>query len=435
MDNRNPTILVVDDEPNNLRVLSTILTKHGYKVQKAIGGNLAVSAASTAPPDLILLDIMMPQINGYEVCKKLKSIDETREIPVIFLSGLDQTTDKVKAFESGGVDYITKPFQVDEVLARIENQLTLRNLQKQLQKQNNYLQQQIEARKLAEQKKDEIISVVSHELRTPLSCIRTAIDLLLTGRYGMLEPKGQHFLDIALLNTDRLLRLLNDLLDLERIEAGIDMTCRENCDIAELMVAAAESLQATAEQAEVTLSVSTVPVQRCVNSDHIIQVLTNLLSNAIKFSPPGSTVWLNAELLDSEDQKNKLTPAFSPLSEEGKKIQQNQNFLTQNSLIPQTNSPDLLIKIKDQGRGIPSDKLELIFNRFQQVLPSDAHQKGGSGLGLAICRSIVQQYGGQIWVESNPGMGSTFYFTLPDLAGDCLEPPDDSAVTVGVAAR
>ena len=149
MDNRNPTILVVDDEPNNLRVLSTILTKHGYKVQKAIGGNLAVSAASTAPPDLILLDIMMPQINGYEVCKKLKSIDETRKIPVIFLSGLDQTTDKVKAFESGGVDYITKPFQVDEVLARIENQLTLRNLQKQLQKQNNYLQQQIEARKQA----------------------------------------------------------------------------------------------------------------------------------------------------------------------------------------------------------------------------------------------------------------------------------------------
>lgn len=407
MDTPNTTILVVDDEPNNLRVLSTILNKRGYKVQKAICGNLALKAAIAAPPDLILLDIIMPKINGYEVCKKLKSIENTREIPVIFLSALDQTTDKVKAFELGGVDYITKPFQVEEVLARIENQLTIRNLQNKLQNQNNLLQREIEARKQAEQKKDELISIVSHELRTPLACIRTALELLNTGHYGVLETKGHQFIDIALTNSDRLLRLLNDLLDLERIEAGIDLTSRENCNIADLMEQAVDSLQAMAEQAEVRLSVSTIPVKRYVNPDHIIQVLTNLIGNAIKFSPPGSTVWLAAQL-----QANPGEEAESDIL-----------------------SQDLTISVKDRGRGIPSDKLESIFSRFEQVYPSDAHQKGGSGLGLTICRSIVEQYGGRIWVESSLGGGSTFYFTLPDLSANYPEFSQGSEREIDLAAR
>ena len=407
MDTRNTTILVVDDEPNNLRVLSTILNKRGYKVQKAICGNLAIKAAIAAPPDLILLDIIMPKINGYEVCKQLKSIDNTRDIPVIFLSALDQTNDKVKAFEIGGVDYITKPFQVEEVLARIENQLTIRKLQNKLQKQNDRLQREIEARRQAEEKKDELISIVSHELRTPLACIKTALELLSTGHYGALEAKGHQFIDIALMNTERLLRLLNDLLDLERIEAGIDLTCRENCNIADLMEQAVDSLQAMAEQAQVTLSVSTVPVKRYVNPDHIIQVLTNLLSNAIKFSPPGSTVWLTAQLQAPPGEKAQSDP------------------ICQN----------LLMSVKDRGRGIPSDKLESIFGRFEQVYPSDSHQKGGSGLGLTICRSIVEQYGGQIWVESSLGGGSTFYFTLPGLPDNYPEFYEESERGIDLAAR
>jgi two-component system, sensor histidine kinase and response regulator len=407
MDTPNTTILVVDDEPNNLRVLSTILNKRGYKVQKAICGNLALKAAIASPPDLILLDIIMPKINGYEVCKKLKSLENTKEIPVIFLSALDQTTDKVKAFELGGVDYITKPFQVEEVLARIENQLTIRKLQNKLQQQNDRLQREIEARKQAEEKKDELISIVSHELRTPLACIRTALELLSTGHYGVLKDRGNQFIDIALTNSDRLLRLLNDLLDLERIEAGIDMTCRENCNIADLMEQAADSLQAMAEQAEVTISVSTIPVKRYVNPDHIIQVLTNLLSNAIKFSSPGSTVWLKAQLPATPEENKESNPQ----------------------------SQELTIEVKDRGRGIPSDKLESIFGRFEQVYPSDSHQKGGSGLGLAICRSIVEQYGGKIWVESSLGGGSTFYFTLPDLPANYPELSPESELTIDLAAR
>ncbi|NEP11433.1 MAG: response regulator [Symploca sp. SIO2C1] len=144
-------ILIVDDTPDNLRLLSTMLESQGYQVRKAINGQIALRGVIMAPPDLILLDINMPQMNGYEVCEKLKSLEQTSEIPVIFISALDQTLDKVKAFEMGGVDYITKPFQIKEVLARIENQLTIHRLQKQLKEQNQRLQAEITVRQRAEE--------------------------------------------------------------------------------------------------------------------------------------------------------------------------------------------------------------------------------------------------------------------------------------------
>ena len=147
----NIQILIIDDQPNNLRSLSNILTKQGYKVQRAISGEMAVNANFTCLPDLILLDVVMPKMNGYEVCERLKSNDKTREIPVIFLSILNEACHKVKAFEVGGVDYITKPFQVEEVLARIENQLTIQSLSKQLKQQNTQLQGEIEVRRKTEQ--------------------------------------------------------------------------------------------------------------------------------------------------------------------------------------------------------------------------------------------------------------------------------------------
>ena len=150
MDNNKNKILIVDDKPSNLRFLSKILTEQGYKVQRAINGQLALNGAVDAPPDLILLDVMMPQMDGYEVCQRLKTTPETREIPIVFLSALNEAIDKVKAFEVGGVDYITKPFQVEEVLVRIEKQLTIQRLSKQLQEQNVRLQQEIEVRKQAE---------------------------------------------------------------------------------------------------------------------------------------------------------------------------------------------------------------------------------------------------------------------------------------------
>lgn len=143
-------ILVVDDKPDNLRLLSTMLTEQGYKVRKVISGELALKACQTMPPDLILLDINMPNMNGYMVCQQLKSWEGTHDIPVIFISALDDVVDKVEAFSRGGADYITKPFEIQEVLARVKNQLTIRQLQKKLQQQNDLLSQEIKERQRAE---------------------------------------------------------------------------------------------------------------------------------------------------------------------------------------------------------------------------------------------------------------------------------------------
>ncbi len=168
MNSNCPKILIVDDHPNNLRFLSKILNDRGYKTQRAICGQLALNAVKESPPDLIVLDIMMPNMNGYEVCNRLKSNSNTRDIPIIFLSALNQTIDKVKAFEIGGIDYITKPFQVEEILARIENQLTIQKLSRQLKAQNDQLQQEVEVRKQAEiqlKNKSQILAQFSANLK------------------------------------------------------------------------------------------------------------------------------------------------------------------------------------------------------------------------------------------------------------------------------
>ncbi|HEY9607810.1 response regulator, partial [Allocoleopsis sp.] len=171
-------ILIVDDTPENLQILSATLSEKGYKVRGVVKGQMALRAARSAPPDLILLDIRMPEMDGYEVCEQLKADPKTSEIPIIFISALDEVLDKVKAFAAGGVDYITKPFQVAEVLARVEHQLTIRRLSNQLQEQNQQLQQEIQERLKAEKAaeaaskaKTEFLANMSHELRTPLNAI------------------------------------------------------------------------------------------------------------------------------------------------------------------------------------------------------------------------------------------------------------------------
>jgi hypothetical protein len=236
-----------------------------------------------------------------------------------------------------------------------------------------------------ERAKDEFISTVSHELRTPLTSLRGSLGLLLTGRLGNLASKGHRMLEIAVNNTDRLIRLINDILDLERLESNQFTLYPQSCNIADLLRQATEVMQPMAEKAGVTLSNSSLSVNLHADPDRLLQVLTNLLSNAIKFSPPGSTVQLTTEI-------QLPPPRCAPFS---------------------SDPPSLLIHIQDQGRGIPASKLETIFERFQQVDASDARQKGGTGLGLAICRSIVKQHGGKIWVESELGRGSSFYLSLP----------------------
>jgi hypothetical protein len=223
------------------------------------------------------------------------------------------------------------------------------------------------------------------------------LGLLASGVLQSQPKKGQRMLDISVSNTDRLVRLINDILDIERIESGKVTMTKQVCDAANLMLQSADVVRNIADKAGVTLSVA--PRSACLwaDPDRIIQTLTNLLSNAIKFSPPHSTVWLTAEIQSSE----------------GLVLSSELSSATQSPKPDQSLSQQILFQVKDQGRGIPADKIEAIFGRFQQVDASDSRKKGGTGLGLAICRSIVQHHGGQIWAESTPGAGSTFFFTLP----------------------
>lgn len=251
----------------------------------------------------------------------------------------------------------------------------------------------ISDRREIERLKDEFVSVVSHELRTPLTSISGALDLLAGGVLSAQPQQAQRLLNIAAANAERLIRLINDILDIERIESGRSLMQKQTCNAAQLITTALDLTQNIADQAQVTLVNIPLDIAIEADPDRLVQVLTNLLSNAIKFSPQGGTVWIEATLLSIPSTPALLHPCTPSLSY----------------------SPTLQITVRDQGRGIPPSKLETIFGRFQQVDASDSREKGGTGLGLAICRSIVQHHEGQIWAESEPDQGSTFYVTLPVL--------------------
>lgn len=278
----------------------------------------------------------------------------------------------------------------------------------------------ITERQMVERMKDEFISVVSHELRTPLTSIHGSLGMLASGLLNTQPEKSQRLLEIAVDSTERLVRLINDILDVERIESGKVTMAKLSCNAADLIEQAVDIMQAMADKAEVTLSVSSISAQLWADPDRIIQTLTNLLSNAIKFSLRGDTVWLSAEIQAGGEWVSSSEPevgaGFTNQSgEEGIDLVKPAPKFSPAHLLTRSpaNMKQILFKVKDQGRGIPADKLETIFERFQQVDVSDARNSEGTGLGLAICRSIVQQHKGRIWVESTLGEGSTFYFTLP----------------------
>jgi PAS domain S-box-containing protein len=241
----------------------------------------------------------------------------------------------------------------------------------------------ITERQLVEHMKDEFISIVSHELRTPLTSIRSTLGLLASGWLKSHPDKSQRMLDIAFSNTNRLVRLISDVLDIERMKFGKVAIEKKLCNASDLIIQSVDAMRAMADKSEIMLAVEPISIDLWADPDRVIQTLTNLLNNAIKFSPPHTTVWLKAERKDGE------------------------------SKIHSDPTPYILFQIMDQGIGIPEDKLDAIFDRFQQVDLSNARNQGGTGLGLTICREIVQQHGGQIWAESEFGQGSTFYFTLP----------------------
>ncbi len=271
------------------------------------------------------------------------------------------------------------------LFAFLRAQRTTRELAEQLtqaREQHHQHTLQLSHRSELDTLKDEFISTVSHELRTPLTSIRGALGLLSSGIIGDVDAKALNLLRIAVTNTDRLIRLINDILDLERMESGRAPLQIRRCSLRDLAQQAIDTMTPMADANSVHLALEPSSIAHVAypeslffdgDSDRILQVLTNLLSNAIKFSPVASTVRVYTE----------------------------------------ATSDSILLKVVDEGRGIPSDKLDTIFDRFQQIEPSDARQKGGTGLGLAICRSIVQQHSGSVWAQRNLGPGTTLYVMLP----------------------
>jgi signal transduction histidine kinase/DNA-binding response OmpR family regulator len=256
----------------------------------------------------------------------------------------------------------------------------IEELKEALKRSREYAEQQkskLALRSDLDSVKDEFISTVSHELRTPLTSIRGALGLLSAGLLGNVDPKAQNLLRIASSNTERLIRLINDILDLERMESGRAPLKLRRCSMYDLAHEAVDTMSTMADAAgihvELTSNAPRDAIYFDADSDRILQVLTNLLSNAVKFSPAGSTVTVQID----------------------------------------SNPNSLLLRVVDHGRGIPGDKLEAVFDRFQQVESSDSSKKGGTGLGLAICRSIIQQHGGAIWAQANhDGPGTTLWVQL-----------------------
>ena len=228
-------------------------------------------------------------------------------------------------------------------------------------------------RREVERMKSEFVSVVSHELRTPLTSIHGSLGLLASGLLGKVNPKGERMLEIAVNNTDRLIRLLNDILDMEKLDSGKIAMRQTQCSARELIDHAIEVMRPMAQNQQIQLSGDNSDLLIYADRDRIMQCLTNLLSNAIKFSEPGVTVKVLAKPAEREAR----------------------------------------FEVSDHGRGIQEGKRHSIFERFQQVDTSDSRKRGGTGLGLAISRNIVEQHGGKIWVESQLGKGSTFFFTIP----------------------
>jgi signal transduction histidine kinase len=238
------------------------------------------------------------------------------------------------------------------------------------------------ARHAVDRAKDEVIGTVSHELRSPLTAVRAALGLLASGQVGQLPEAGRRMVEIATTNTDRLLRLIQDLLDLERLNAGQTVLHCALCDVSGLMHQAADGLRASADEVGVHVEVLASQARVWGDADRLIQVLTNLLANAIRFSSRGGTVWLDAERGPTE----------------------------------------VVFRVRDQGRGIPVAQLATIFDPFVMLDAAEARDKRGTGLGLAICRSIVAQHGGNIWAESSPGIGTTLFVAIPDPATSVREP-------------
>lgn len=388
MPDQRGTILVVDDTPANLQLLESILQEKGYQVRAAISGQMALKAVGHHPPDIILLDINMPEMNGFEVCRALKADPQFSGIPVIFVSAAVDTADKLHAFEEGGVDYVTKPFQPLEVLARVETHLALARAHAMLAQQNAALEQALQERirmqdqlfeakeraEAADRIKSAFLATMSHELRTPLNSIIGFTGLLLQELAGPLNAEQAKQLGMVRNSAQHLLSLISDVLDISKIEAGQLTVVAEPFNLMDAIKNVIQTVRPLADKKglELVLELAEDPGSITGDQRRVEQVLLNLLSNAVKFTEQGTV-----------------------------KV----------ASVREGNS--WLITVDDTGIGMQPDDLPALFRPFHQIDTGLSRRYEGTGLGLSICKKLVELMGGAIRVESAPGAGSRFGFTLP----------------------
>ena len=356
-----PNILVVDDIAENVELLEAYLTPENYNVITASDGIEALEKIKETPPDIVLLDVMMPRMDGFEVCGKLKNDEETQFIPVVMVTALKERDDRIKGIQVGADDFLSKPVDRVELLTRIRSLIRVKNL-------HDDLDQSYRELKELENTKERLTQMIIHDLKNPLTGVKANLEIVGMDDLG----ETQECLDAAQRSCDLLFNMIQDLLDISRMEEGKLMLNTEPFDIAGVISSAADEIEIPANAEDKTIQLEVADNLPEVNGDPnlIYRTLSNLLINAVKHTGRGGIITVRALQQDDE----------------------------------------LLIQVKDTGYGIPKEYVDKIFEKFGQV---ESRQRSGTGLGLTFCKMAVEAHGGTIWVETEEEKGSTFSFQFP----------------------
>lgn len=372
---RKPLILIVDDIPKNLQVLSSILSNYGYQISFASNGKQALSVIKTGKPDLILLDIMMPEMDGYEVCKILKEKEDTANIPVIFLTGISEMTDIIKGLQIGAVDYVTKPFNSTELTIRVKTHLELKLARDTIIEYVNELQQTQDELKQANANKDKFFSIIAHDLRGPFSGF-LGLSELLTTEFDQLEKTeivqiGESLNKAA----KRVFELIENLLEWARAQMGRIEFTPVQINLQEAIDRISKIFKATANNKDISLE-NNVDDDIIVFADNnmLNTILRNLTSNALKYTVRGGKITYSSNAQDDNS---------------------------------------IEINVTDTGVGMKEEVMEKLFRIDVKHSTPGTEKEQGTGLGLLLCKEFVEKHNGKISVKSVLNQGSTFTFTLP----------------------
>ena len=361
------TILVVDDVVSNVLLLKILLTKENFKVLTANNGYTCIDIAQNNHPDLILLDVMMPDINGFETAEKLKSDPATADIPIIFLTALNAPSDLVKGFQVGANDFLTKPFNKEELVMRVMRQIQLVFAKRIIESQNAELKRTISNR-------DKMYSVIAHDLRSPMASIRMVLNLLVsTISSELIGEELFSLLDKANKESEETHDLLDNLLKWTKSQTGIINVVHQNFDISDVLIGIEDifSLIAENKKQKINFDKQTGSIMVRADKDMLNTVLRNFMSNAIKFTPEGKDIDI---LVDKQDKFVKVS-------------------------------------IRDHGVGISPERIATLFSAGQTTYGTNNEE--GSGLGLQLCQDFARKNGGDVMVESVLGEGSTFSVFVP----------------------